>query len=222
MYNQVIDTLRDAYDQKVDERDAKDIAPWKAKERDVFLSHLHENHGEILHPITLLEIGAGTGKMGHYFQAQGLDVICTDLSPAMVDACRQKGLDARVMDFLTLEFEDSSFGAVFALNTLLHVPKADFDNVLRSISRVLKPNGLFYLGQYGGNDFEGTHEDDHYRPKRFFSHFTDEDIKEAVSQVYEILYFGVVEFGPKETGEKSYNFQSLILRKPTNENHTLE
>ena len=166
MYNQVITELRTAYDQKVEERDGKPIADWKAKEREVFLDMLQAEE-----QATLLEIGAGTGKYGRYFQEQGLQVTCTDLSPAMVGACREKGLNAYVMDFLNLDFPDAMFDAVFALNTLLHVPKADFAAVLTSVQRVLKPEGLFYLGQYGGRDFEGEHPNDHYEPPRFFSHF---------------------------------------------------
>lgn len=217
MYEQITQTLRTAYDQKADERDGKQIAPWKAKERDRFLSMLRAED-----KTALLEIGAGTGQFGQYFQAQGFDIVCTDLSPAMVEACRQKGLDARVMDFLSLDFADDTFDGIFALNTLLHVPKADFQMVLESIKRVLKPNGLFYLGQYGGDDFEGPHDDDHYRPKRFFSHFTDAAITEAVSQAYEIVYFETISFDRDVFHRKSYNFQSFILRKPAYENNYSE
>lgn len=214
MYKQVTQTLRDAYDQKVNERDSKEIAPWKAKECEHFLTMLQAEEKK-----TLLEIGAGTGKFGRFFYDHGLDVIATDLSPAMVESCRSKGLDARVMDFLSLDFPDSTFDAVFAMNTLLHVPKADFRDVLESVQRLLKPNGLFYLGQYGGNDFEGVHEDDHYRPQRFFSHFTDEAIKTRVSPIFELLYFEIITFDHLVNGQKSYNFQSLILRNQPNENN---
>jgi SAM-dependent methyltransferase len=69
-----------------------------------------------------LEIGAGTGNDGLYFQNNGLDVTCTDLSPDMVNLCREKGLKAYVMDFLSLDFPPGSFDAIYALNCLLHVP----------------------------------------------------------------------------------------------------
>jgi ubiquinone/menaquinone biosynthesis C-methylase UbiE len=57
----------------------------------------------------------------------------------MVRLCKEKGLDARCMDFHNLEFEDQSFDAVYALNCLLHEPKANMDGVLVEIHRVLKP-----------------------------------------------------------------------------------
>jgi 2-polyprenyl-3-methyl-5-hydroxy-6-metoxy-1,4-benzoquinol methylase len=47
-------------------------------------------------------VGAGPGHDSRYFQEQGLRVLCTDLSPTMVELCKAKGLDARVADFLSL------------------------------------------------------------------------------------------------------------------------
>ena len=39
---------------------------------------------------------------------------------------------------------------------------------LENVCTVLKPAGLFYLGMYGGYDFEGIWDKDIYTPKRFF------------------------------------------------------
>jgi cyclopropane fatty-acyl-phospholipid synthase-like methyltransferase len=89
MYNQVINDLRKAYDQKVEERDSKSPDAWKIEERQRFLTLLQAEGKS-----TLLEIGAGTGIHGKFFQENGLDVICTDLSPEMVQCCRAKGLTA--------------------------------------------------------------------------------------------------------------------------------
>jgi len=40
------------------------------------------------------------------------------------------------------------------MNSLLHVPKSDLPRVLTSIDSVLDDGGLFYMGVYGGEDFE--------------------------------------------------------------------
>ncbi|MFZ6026907.1 MAG: class I SAM-dependent methyltransferase [Chloroflexota bacterium] len=72
-----------------------------------------------------------------------------DLSPEMVRLCRQKGLATSVMDMAELDFSPASFGAI-AMNSLLHLPKTALPGVLRQIHRVLKPDGLFYLGVHGG------------------------------------------------------------------------
>ena len=102
-----------------------------------------------------------------------------------------------------------SFDAVFALNCLLHVPKKDLPQVLQAIRTLLKPDGLFYLGLYGGKEYEGTWPEDEYEPKRFFSFHTDDQIRKVVTGLFKLLYFKCI---PLE-GERDFHFQSLILRR---------
>ena len=158
---------------------------------------------------SLLEIGAGTGRDSKFFQDQGLKTTCIDLSPAMVEICKQKGLDALVMDMLAMNFPDNSFDAIFCLNSLLHLTKSEFPIVLNKINSMLNPNGVVYLGIYGGYDFEGIYEDDFYRPKRFFSFFSDEQLNLEVSKILNIISFDwiIVE------KNNHLHFQSLLLRK---------
>lgn len=164
-YQQVRADLRRAYDGAADRRDAQDKPQWKLAERAAFLRRMQQASCT-----RMLEIGAGTGQDSVFFSDHGLDVVATDLSAAMVARCRDKGLDARVIDFSQLDFPAESFDAVYAMNCLLHVPNAELPAVLASIARVLRPGGLFFLGVYGGSD--GTEEgpvawDDHV-PARFF------------------------------------------------------
>ena len=203
MYQQIIDSLRESYDRNAAERDHYSIEPWKVEERQHFLNMLQTEHKQ-----TLLEIGAGPGRDSQFFQDKELDVTCTDLSPEMVELCRAKGLAAHVMDFMSLDFPPESFDAVYALNCLLHVPKNDLGGVLDKIQRLLKPTGLFYMGVYGNENFEGVWALDEYVPKRFFSFHTDEALKIIVGQYFEIVYFKTI---PLESDER--HFQSMILRR---------
>jgi SAM-dependent methyltransferase len=202
MYDQVIKNLKTAYDCKVAEREGRELATWKAAERGEFLALLQN---EAKHK--LLELGAGTGLHGKFFQDNGLDVICTDLSPNMVACCREKGLQAYTMDFLNLDFPLGSFEAVFAMNCLLHVPRSDLPQVLAAVSDLLQPNGLFYWGQYGGIDGEGVYDEDHYTPKRFFSFLTDEQVKGYASQYFELLSFNSIDLEDDEM-----HYQGMVLR----------
>jgi SAM-dependent methyltransferase len=197
-------TLQQAYTAKVDERDTSQLQPWKLAEREAFLQALVTAGAR-----TLLELGAGTGQNAAFFAAQGLDVLATDLTEANVAACRRKGLRAEVADVCDIRLPAASFDAAYALNCLLHLPKAEFPLALDNIKRVLKPGGLFYLGLYGGMDSEGVYADDTYQPKRFFSFWTNEGLKEAVGRVFFILRFKQVDLG--ETGDLM--FQGLILRR---------
>jgi SAM-dependent methyltransferase len=203
MYQEVITRLRESYDRNATERDRYGMEAWKVEERQAFLELLQQEGNQ-----TLLEIGAGPGRDSKFFQDQGLTVTCTDLSPEMVNICRAKGLNAQVMDFLSLDFPAESFDAVYGLNCLLHVPKKDLGSVLEKIREILKVNGLFFMGVYGKDDFEGVWELDEYVPKRFFSFYTDEGIQKVVSDYFEIIKFKAI---PREGDER--HFQSMVLRK---------
>jgi len=199
---QLKDNLVEAYNQQAEHRNKSEIEDWKAAERAQFLSLLQKETKQ-----TLLEIGTGHGRDSLFFNKQGLDVTGIDLSPAMVDLCRQKSLTVQVMDVVDLSFERSSFDAVYALNSFLHLPKGEFSLALKNVRAVLKPGGLFYLGLYGGFDFEGIWEDDFYTPKRFFSFHTDEGLKNILVSVFDIIYFRNIPLG-----EDKRPFQSVILR----------
>jgi SAM-dependent methyltransferase len=177
-------TLKVSYNRAVEERDQKQITQWKIELRDKFFSLL-ENEGKA----NLLEIGAGTGDDSLFFQDHGMEVTCTDLSPENVRRCLSKGLNAIELDFKNLGFPSSSFDAIYAMNCLLHAPQKDFEVILESIYDLLKPTGLFFLGQYGGREFEGSYPEDHYNPKRFFSFLTDAQIQRLAGAKFKIEHF---------------------------------
>ncbi len=198
------ENLREAYNKSAQDREISTMQDWKIKERASFLSVLQETQKK-----RFLELGAGTGHDSAFFQKQGFDVTCVDLSPAMVALCKEKGLDAHVMDMVNLNFQEASFDAVYSMNSLLHLSKAEFSIVLEHINSLLKPDGQVYIGIYGGIEFEGVWEDDHQEPKRFFSFFRDEQMKRVVSKVFDIRSFEHINIDK----ESDQHFQSLILGK---------
>lgn len=171
----------------------------------LFLSHFKNVEG-----LKLLDVGAGAGQQSEFLKSRGIDVHCIDSSIEMVNCCRSKGLSASVMDFYNIEFSKESFDAIWSMNALLHIPKKSLHIVLNSIKKVLKPNGLFYLGIYGGYDSEGIWKEDPYTPNRFFSFFTHDDVQRVIEKYFEIKHFKIVEMPSMTT-----DFQSMILRKTT-------
>ncbi|GGE40721.1 hypothetical protein GCM10011391_19390 [Pullulanibacillus camelliae] len=204
MINQLKQKLRMAYDQQMVTRDKRATQDWKVKERETFYSYLVKEK-----KTSLLEIGAGAGRDSLFFKNKGFQTMSTDISANAIQLCREKGLEAKVMSFDHLEFPDESFDAVYALNCLLHVPKAELPEVLYRVRRVLKPDGLFYMGVYGGNNSEGIWEEDDYEPKRFFSFFDDTSLQYAVSKTFDIVYFKTI---PKDIIGGDLAFQSMLLR----------
>ncbi|MEV4575007.1 class I SAM-dependent methyltransferase [Nonomuraea jabiensis] len=202
-YDDVIGPLRTAYDDGAQRRDAMNKAQWKLAEREAFLGRLQDGRCR-----RLLEIGAGTGQDSVYFQENGLEVVAVDLSPAMVALCREKGVEAHVMDFLSLDFAPGSFDAVYAMNCLLHVPNSDLPAVMEAIHTLMRPGGLFFLGVYGGGSLtgEGPFEEDDHRPPRFFSFRSDEQLQEYARKAFEVVDFHTVE-------ADELRFQSLTLRR---------
>ena len=198
------DNLRKTYNKYAQQRETHTMPDWKIELRSKFLSLLQKEQRK-----TLLEIGAGTGRDSKFFQDQGMDVVCIDLSPAMVELCKQKGLTAYMMDMADIQLPASSFDAVYSMNSLLHLTKAEFPVVLRSIDRLLKMDGVVFIGMYGGRDHEGIWANDSYDPKRFFSFFTDELLKKVVTEVFELISFESIHPEPGD----NLTFQSLILRK---------
>ena len=204
MYHKITDDLRNAYNQSAEKRNQSQKSAWKLNARQAFLAQLQQEG-----KTKLLEIGAGPGDDGRFFQDNDLTVTCTDLSPEMVRLCQEKGLDAHVMDFLSLDFPDAHFDAVYALNCLLHVPKADLPRVLQAVRRVIKPGGLLFMTVYGGIEQEAAWPDDDHEPQRFFAMYTDKQIQAATARYFQLEQFTAVD---NDAGNGIHS-QILVLRK---------
>jgi SAM-dependent methyltransferase len=197
------ESLATTYDNHASERDERGEAEWRWPLAEAFLGRL--GIGD-----RLLEIGAGTGFTARWFADAGLRVVATDLSPAQVERCRAKGLEAHARDMYDLGFPVGSFEAVWAMNCLLHAPNRDLHEVLMGIHRVLVPGGLFHLGLWGGVDEEGIYEDDFYLPPRFFSFRSDDEIQRRVREVFNIVSFEALD---PETTDDRLHMQSLVARR---------
>ncbi len=94
----------------------------------------------------VLDIGCGDGALTARIAATGANVVAIDHSQSQVEAARDRGLEARQLSALELDFEDE-FDAVFS-NAALHWIKPP-DLVVANVARALKPGGRF-VGEFGG------------------------------------------------------------------------
>lgn len=89
----------------------------------------------------VLDVGCGDGVLTEKIVLEGAAVVGIDASPELIEAARQRGIDAKLMDAHELEFE-AEFDAAFS-NAALHWMKRDPDAVLAGIHRALRPGGRF-------------------------------------------------------------------------------
>jgi hypothetical protein len=90
---------------------------------------------------------------------------------------------------------------------------ADWRNGMAAVRRVLRADGLFFVGVYSGTQSsEGPLDDDGHVPPRFFSWRTDEQLLGFAADAG----FEVVDFHPVDT-DRGFRFQSLTLRRPDSE-----
>jgi SAM-dependent methyltransferase len=194
--------LRKFYDREATLRNEREKQAWKIRERSAFARLLQGENKR-----TLLELGAGTGHDSRFFMEQGFTVTAVDLSAEMVRLCREKGIDAHVLDFYDLASLGKTFDACWSMNSLLHVPKTDITRVLKGIKNALNNGALFYFGVYGGEDDELEWANDVSEVPRFFSRFTSSSIQEVMGGIYNIVSFEQFELPEGDA------FQAAVLRK---------
>ncbi|MBK7858597.1 MAG: class I SAM-dependent methyltransferase [Archangiaceae bacterium] len=91
----------------------------------------------------LLDVGCSFGYVIEAGRRLGLTSSGTDVSRYAVEACRQRGLEARVGTLEQLPFADQAFDVVVMKHVLEHTaaPKA----ALAELRRVLKPGGVVVI-----------------------------------------------------------------------------
>ena len=154
----------------------------------------------------ILDLGSGSGDHALYFSQQGLDVTCIDLSPEMIKLCKEKDLKAFVMDIENLEFEANSFNGIWAVTSLIHIPKSKILKVLEKINIILKEKGIFYVCVKEGKGEEFVTDKDNPNTKRFFSYWTEDELKNIFGK-----YFDFIELKKAQLGHTT--FLNAFFRK---------
>jgi ubiquinone/menaquinone biosynthesis C-methylase UbiE len=100
----------------------------------------------------VLDVGCGDGKLAvELAQRGGGQVAAVDVSPAMIEAARERAkslaveLDLQAASVQSLPFPDASFDIVVAFTILCFVQ--DAAPAFAEISRVLKPGGRLVIGE---------------------------------------------------------------------------
>ena len=94
----------------------------------------------------ILDLGCGDGSLTEKIIEAGVSVLGVDASAEQVAAAQARGVDARVVEGQSLDFE-GEFDAVFS-NAALHWMRPP-ERVAAGVRRALKPGGRF-VGEMGG------------------------------------------------------------------------
>src|SRR5579863_3080603 len=96
----------------------------------------------------ILDLGCGDGQLTQRIAASGAHVLGVDASPSMVEAARERGIEAEQANAEMLPFRDGTFDAVFS-NAALHWVR-DQDAMQAQVHRVLRTGGRF-VAEMGGH-----------------------------------------------------------------------
>lgn len=91
---------------------------------------------------TVLDLAGGTGDVAEALAGRVARIVATDLSPAMVEAARKRGIanaEHRTMDMQAIDLPDESVDAVVSRFGVMLVP--DWARALRETRRVLRSGG---------------------------------------------------------------------------------
>lgn len=119
------------------------------KTRDLEAAALRESI-KIIEQAEILEIGCGTGKNTEWLASRAKRLIGADFSPKMLARAKKK-IKSETVEFCQLDlrekwnFKENQFDLVTCSLALEHIENIDF--VFRQALRVLRPAGLFYIGE---------------------------------------------------------------------------
>jgi SAM-dependent methyltransferase len=99
-------------------------------------------------------MGCGPGHIARYLKDAGTSVFGLDLSPGMIEQCRQLNPDIsfQVGDMMALEFGDESLAGIVAFYAIVNIPRNCLPSVFREIARALEPGGLLLLAFHVGDE----------------------------------------------------------------------
>lgn len=150
----------------------------------------------------ILDLGCGAGRDALIFSEKELKVTGIDFSKELIKLSQDKVKSGnfRVMDFEDMQFQDASFDGVWAMASLLHLPKQRLFPVLRKIHAILKEGGLFFASFRLGEGERITEEKrGNASMRRFYVYYRQEKLQD----MFEAAGFKDIkqELDTVETGE---------------------
>jgi len=175
-----------AYDQTAGEfadRNWELIGVLAVRERFLgYLQHPAAGHSKPAAGSVVLDAGCGPGRDLAAFRQAGCWVIGIDLSAGMLAEARRRvpGAILAQMDLRALAFADASFDAIWAMASLLHLPREEAAGVLIAFHQIVRPGGLLFLALKAGAGDAELPDSDHAEAWRYFVYYQPGEIVAAL------------------------------------------
>src|SRR3989344_5408627 len=156
----------------------------------------------------ILDLGCGSGDHSLLFKQQGLEVSAIDISQEMVRLTREKDIEAEIMDIEQLTFAPESFDGIWAVTSLLHIPKAALPGVIKNLHKILKHGGILYVCVKEGEGEKMVVDNADGTTERFFSFWQLEELRALF-----LPLFNSVAFNEERVVLNGRTFLQLFFRK---------
>ena len=154
----------------------------------------------------ILDAGCGSGRDTLYFAQRGYRVTAFDYSSSLVNlASKLTGQGVLHLSFQELEF-DETFHGVWACSSLMHVPRAEWHEVITRLSNAMQVDGVLYASfKYGTGE--------HLRDGRFFVDLDEKNLEELIGGHPELSLVRHWKTSDVKAGREGEQWLNLLIRK---------
>lgn len=197
--------VEEGYD-RIGQRYADDLGASRQELRSRYVSYLVN---ALPRGSDLLDLGCGAGtpttkRLAEHFTVTGVDISQRQVERARLTVPKATFIRA---DMASLRLPPGSFDAVTAFFSIIHVPRDEQPDLLRSIAAWLRPNGMFFATMTA----KGKETDFDKRwlgAPMFWSGFDSDANKGMVREA------GLDIVSSEETRDRDGHFLWLMARKP--------
>lgn len=160
----------------------------------------------------VLDFGSGSGSIAVRLKNSGHSVLCLDLSPVMIQKCREKGLDSVLGDMEQIEFPPERFSGIWAYCSLIHLKKHAMPVLVERFSKWLEPNGIVGITLLDEGRPDELREDKSCPGvKRWFSYYTQEQALPYFSTHFDVIFLEKTE--AKRSNGNTFYYLNFLLKK---------
>lgn len=130
----------------------------------------------------ILDIGSGSGRDVQYLMEEGHEVVGIDLSKNLIKEAKKRVPKGKFyqMDMLEMKFCDETFDGIWCHATLCHILKLDAPKALKEMFRILKPDGVLYIGLREGEGEKMICYLKSGNLPKFFAFYTQIELEEMI------------------------------------------